>query len=123
VLVPHYPETGLKFEHRSPSGFKTMTSQGSAHARFTRAIQRRHLFHAELAAREMGGLNLAEALDLTLLIRDQARNRYERAALRWLERFIQERQPSLSQLGLAVTALADLHGAGEPSLRELVRDR
>jgi hypothetical protein len=31
-----------------------MTSQGSAHGRFTRAIQRRNLFAAEIALREMG---------------------------------------------------------------------
>jgi hypothetical protein len=74
-----------------------------------------------MAARELGSLSLADALDLTLLIREQGRNRYERAALRWLQRFIRERQPSLSQLALAVTALSDLQGAGESSLRELVK--
>ena len=31
-----------------------MTSQGTAHGRFQRAIQRGRLFHAELAAREFG---------------------------------------------------------------------
>jgi hypothetical protein len=48
-----------------------MTSQGTSHGRFQRAIQRRQLRAAEMAARELGGLNLAEALDLTLLMRDQ----------------------------------------------------
>jgi hypothetical protein len=33
-----------------------MTSQGAAHGRFQRAIHRRHLLAAEMAAREMGGL-------------------------------------------------------------------
>jgi hypothetical protein len=55
-----------------------MTSQGTAHGRFQRAIRRRHLFAAELAARELGNLDLAEALDLTLLMHEQARSRYER---------------------------------------------
>jgi hypothetical protein len=41
-----------------------MTSQGSAHGRFQRAIARRSLFHAELAAREMGHVNLTHALAL-----------------------------------------------------------
>jgi hypothetical protein len=50
-----------------------------------------------LAAQELGSLNLAEALDLTLLMREQARSRYERAALRWLERFIQQRQPTITE--------------------------
>jgi hypothetical protein len=34
----------------------TVTSQGSAHGRFQRAIHRRQLFAAEMAAREMNGL-------------------------------------------------------------------
>ena len=34
-----------------------MTSQGSAHGRFTRAINRRHVQAVEMAAREMGGLS------------------------------------------------------------------
>lgn len=38
-----------------------MTSQGTAHGRFQRAIQRGQLFHAELAARELGVSHLAAA--------------------------------------------------------------
>ena len=37
-----------------------MTSQGTAHGRFQRAIHRRHVQAAEMAAREMGGLSLAD---------------------------------------------------------------
>jgi hypothetical protein len=44
-----------------------MTSQGTASGRFTRAIQRGHLFAAEMAAREMGSLSLSDALALCLL--------------------------------------------------------
>lgn len=47
---------------RRPSGIGTMTSQGSAHGRFQRAIQRRNLFQCELAIREMGSLPLLDAL-------------------------------------------------------------
>jgi hypothetical protein len=35
-----------------------MTSQGTARGRFGRAIHRRHVQAAEMAAREMGGLTL-----------------------------------------------------------------
>jgi len=55
-----------------------MTSQGTAHGRFQRAIQCRHLHAAEMAARELGGLSLADALELTLLMRDVETWRYER---------------------------------------------
>jgi hypothetical protein len=98
-----------------------MTSQGTAHGRFQRAIQRRHLNAAEMAARELGGLNLAEALDLTLLMRDTDRWRYERAAVRWLERFIEERRPTLGEIVLAGAALANVGGSGDASLRDLLR--
>jgi hypothetical protein len=39
-----------------------MTPQGTAHGRFERAIHRRHVQAEEMAAREMGGLSLADAL-------------------------------------------------------------
>jgi hypothetical protein len=44
-----------------------MTSQGSAHGRFTRSIKQRNLFQAEIAAREMRGLSLPDSLDLVIL--------------------------------------------------------
>jgi len=40
----------------------TMTSQGTAHGHFQRAIHAGHLQNAETAAPEMGGLSLADAL-------------------------------------------------------------
>jgi hypothetical protein len=77
-----------------------MTSQGTAHGRFLRAINSRNLQNAETAAREIGGLSLADALALCELLAatDQ---RYERAALRWLQRFIDERLPPLTEVALA----------------------
>jgi hypothetical protein len=100
-----------------------MTSQGTAHGRFQRAIQRRHLHAAEMAARELGGLSLADALDLALLIRETNTWRYERAAVRWLERFMEERRPTLAEIALASAALAEVGGAGDGSLRELLHSR
>ncbi|HEY2371977.1 MAG TPA: hypothetical protein VGH82_05470 [Gaiellaceae bacterium] len=40
-----------------------MTSQGSAHGRFTRAVKARNLFMAELALRELRTPSLLDALD------------------------------------------------------------
>jgi hypothetical protein len=83
-----------------------MTSQGTAHGRFRRAIARRNLLNAETAAREMGGLSLADA------------------ALRWLQRWIDERLPALAEVALATAALAELRhgrrGAGVDTLRKLL---
>lgn len=54
-------------------------SQGTAHGRFQRAIQRRHVAAAEVAAREMGGLSLSDALSLCELL-DERRSGPVRAS-------------------------------------------
>jgi hypothetical protein len=82
-----------------------MTSQGTADGRFQWAIHRRHVQAAEMAPREMGGLSLADALLLCELLANTDPARYERAALRWLERFIDERLPPLTEVALAASAL------------------
>jgi hypothetical protein len=109
---------------RSPSG-RPMTSQGTAHARFERAIHRGHVLAAEMAAREMGGLSLYDALLLCELLAKTDPARYERAALRWLVRFVDERLPPLTEVALAASALAELrHGrraTGVDTLKRLVR--
>jgi hypothetical protein len=88
-----------------------MTSQGTAHGRFERAIHRGHIQAAEMAAREMGGLSLLDALALCELLAKRNPARYERAALRWLERFIDERVQPLVDVALAASAMAKLrHG-------------
>jgi hypothetical protein len=78
-----------------------------------------------MAAREMGSLSLADALLLCELLAKVDPSRYERAALRWLQRFIDERSPPLTEVSLAASALAELrHGrqaAGFVALKELLR--
>jgi hypothetical protein len=59
-----------------------MTSQGSAHARFQRAIKSGDL---EIAARELGPLSTTDGLALVSL--DQRSDgTFERAARRWVKR-------------------------------------
>ena len=101
-----------------------MTSQGTAHGRFTRAIKNGNVLRAEMAAREMGGLSLADALSLCELLAGRDPARFERAALRWLQRFIDERLPRLAEVVLAASALAEIGfgpGVGGDSLRHLLR--
>jgi hypothetical protein len=78
-----------------------------------------------MAAREMGVLSLADALLLCELLANTDPQRYERAALRWLQRFIEERLPPLAEVALAASALAEVpHGArsvGIETLRRLLR--
>lgn len=98
-----------------------MASQGTAHGRFTRAIASRNLFAAEIAARELRGLALNDALDLVVLIAEVKPERLEAAALRWHGRF--ELEASLlriSESQLALSALAALP-SGDEEVRAVLR--
>ena len=72
-----------------------MTAQGHPRAIFKRAIERGNLVVAEMAAREAGNLTLSEALGLVCLYAVAQDAKFERAAVRWLGRFIEECSPSL----------------------------
>ena len=72
-----------------------MTSQANAHVRFRRAIERRALWMAEDAARELPNLSLVDALQLVHLYAESGVPKYEKAALRWLERYMAESSPRL----------------------------
>jgi hypothetical protein len=78
-----------------------------------------------MAAREMGGLSLLDALSLCELMAMVEPARYERAALRWLERYMRERLPPLAEVALAAAALAELRygrrNVGVDTLKRLVR--
>jgi hypothetical protein len=63
-----------------------MTSEGRPYARFRRALEVRSVFQAEIAAREIGRLGLTDALDYLVLLANEAPERYERAARKWLAR-------------------------------------
>jgi hypothetical protein len=70
-----------------------MTSQGTAHGRFARAIRSCNLPNAEIAAREMGELSLPDALAFCLLLAEVDPPRFDRAIARWTARFILEAPP------------------------------
>jgi hypothetical protein len=69
-----------------------MTSQGSASGRFTRAVQTRNLFMAEVALKEMANPSLLIALDYLVLLTVVRPAKFPLAALRWHGRFELERQ-------------------------------
>ena len=68
-----------------------MTAQPHANVRFRRAIERRALWLAEDAARELPKLPLEDLLQLVHLYAERGSPKYEPAALRWLERYLGER--------------------------------
>ena len=59
-----------------------------------------------MAAREMGGLSLADALSLCELLANADPARYERAALRWLQRFIDHSPPDQRRNACVAVKLA-----------------
>jgi hypothetical protein len=88
-------------------------------------IEHGKVVHAEAAARQLGQLGLEHALRL-LLSAEYDPIKFERAALRWLARYVTEgKTVSLLEAQLALSALAELR-AGEREaaatlLAELVR--
>ena len=86
-----------------------MTSQGSAHGRFTRAVKNRNLLNADIAARELGELSLGDALAFCLLLADVDPPRFDRAIARWHARFVLAAQGiTADDPALALSAAKDL---------------
>lgn len=83
-----------------------MTSQGSAFMRFRRALDHENVTEALSAASELRHVGLAEALELCLLLRDKAPERYPRAALRRHGRLCREVDVSLEEAQAVLAALA-----------------
>ena len=98
-----------------------MTSQGSAHGRFTRAIQQRNLWAAEMSLREFDQPSLETALAYIDLLAEQKPEKLERACVRWHGRLETEATfLSLAESQLALAALASLC-AGERDAVEVLR--
>ena len=73
-----------------------MTAQPHAHVRFRRAIERRALWLAEDAARELPNLPLEDALQLVHLYFERGSPKAEPAARRWLVRYLQRGHAELA---------------------------
>jgi hypothetical protein len=67
-----------------------VTSDGSAATRFERALRSGNLLIVRAAAAEMPRINLSDALRILALYAEKAPETYERAAMRWLSRFVLE---------------------------------
>jgi hypothetical protein len=103
-----------------------LTAQGHPRAIFSRAIEHGNLLAAESSAREIGRLTLEEALRLLFLYAEHKPIKFERAAPRWLARYVTEgKAVSLLKAQLALSALAELRAgereAAAKMLTELVR--
>ena len=96
-----------------------VSAQGSPAARFKRALATRNPTIAWAAACELPRIELAEALDLCLLVVHDP-SRYQRAATRWHARYCTElRGVTLVEAQLVAAALAALpHGSASTAAAE-----
>jgi hypothetical protein len=101
-----------------------MTSQGTAHGRFTRAIRNPNLLNAEIAAREIGELSLPDALAFRPLLAEADPPRFDRAIARWVARFILE-APGITadEAALALSAAKGLAGLKTRDVAALILRR
>jgi len=95
---------------------------GSAGAQFQRAIKARNLIAAFSAAHELSWLSLEDALDLLVLIAEKDGRRYSRAAARWLERLLAERELELGEVQLAAASLAALQSRSSAQAVTVLRE-
>jgi hypothetical protein len=105
-----------------------MTSKGSPHGHFQRAIERGSVLAALSAARQLETLSLPDALALTVLLAGKDPERFARAAVRWHGRYALEIPGvRLSESQLVLSALAGLTGpaaqAGAETLARIAKDR
>jgi hypothetical protein len=75
----------------------------------------------------MGGLSLGDALALCVVLAERSPTQFDRAAGRWISRFLEETpDASIEEVQLVTAALSALQAAPEvarPVLREFVRHR
>ncbi len=103
-----------------------MGNAGSVYADFQRALDLRNAMRAEAAARQLPVLTLDNALRLLFLYAESDPLKSDRAALRWLARYVTEgKAVSLLKAQMALAALSELRTGGREAaakmLAELVR--
>jgi hypothetical protein len=67
-----------------------VTSEGSVRHQFQRALESGSVLDAISAAKAINGLSLGDALALCVVLAERDRARYQRAAARWIARFLAE---------------------------------
>jgi hypothetical protein len=105
-----------------------VTSQGHPYAIFRRALQSRNAPAAWAAASELSYIGLEDALALCILTAERQPARFERAAARWIARYLEEEpRVELDELRLTTELLTSLRGphaaAAARALRELFARR
>jgi hypothetical protein len=86
-----------------------MSVSGTDHGEFQRALRAGNWANAFAAAHSLPVVRLADALELVLLGASKVdKARYERLAVRWLTRLLEERRMSLHEIAWTVERLSDV---------------
>jgi hypothetical protein len=99
-----------------------VTSQGSAYARFQRALTTGNLHIVEVAAAELPTVGLDDALAILVLLAQTDDARFDRAAARWIGRLLTETPAGLSDARFALALVERLPGCRD-ALHALARRR
>jgi len=86
-----------------------VTAEGRPGPRFRRAIERGNLTAAEQAAFELAFVSLGDAGALLELYAKKGDRKYERAALKYLRRYMDEAGPTLADVAQVAAVLAERH--------------
>jgi hypothetical protein len=84
-----------------------VTSRGHPYAEFQRALARGNVWVAEAVARELPKVSLEDALKLVRLYADKESPKFEKAAMKWLRRYLDEKEPTLKNLAKVVQSLEE----------------
>ena len=90
-----------------------VTAQPHPSVRFQRALDKRSVLLAEATAHELGSLNLGQAFELVVLYAEAKDPKYERAALRYLERMLTETSPTLEDVVATAALLVERRGVAQ----------
>jgi hypothetical protein len=102
--------------------FETEAVPRNARTQYRRAIERKNLMRAEMALREMGAIDLLEALDYVALLAELRPAKAPRAAVRWHGRLETEAgMLTLPESALALAALIALCAGDREALGLLRR--
>ena len=105
-----------------PEGGGASTSQGHPYAVFQRALKRRNVLCALAAAKDLPQLNLADALELTVLVARKDPRRHQRIASRWLLRYLEEDpHATIEEAALAASSLVALTGVAYQEAAQTLR--
>src|SRR5688500_12095074 len=108
----YYVDGRVRTKQRVAWEHTFVTAQPHAHVRFRRAIERRALWLAEDAARELPNLSLEDALQLVHLYFERGSPKAEPAARRWLMRYLSEGTPNLRDVAKVTASLAAREALG-----------